>query len=134
MEQLIIDEAKNTPGIKLNSETGILEINGKSLPENAFEFYKPIFKWIEEYKEKPNTTTVLNIQLSYFNIDTALCLTDILKEFEAIHKNGKKIEINWIYNDEYMLESGQEYSSFINIPMHFVEKEPMKIEFPFSFN
>lgn len=134
MEQLKIDESRNTPSVIFNSVTGILEINGKSLPDNAFEFYKPVFDWILIYKAHPNDFTLINIKFSFFNVDTALCLTTILKEFEAMYVLGNQVKINWIYTDEFMLESGEEFSSFIDVPIEFIEQEPCKIEFPFFFN
>lgn len=134
MEKLIIGETINTPEILFNFQTGVLEISGKSLPENAFQFYKPIYEWISKYKTQPKNFTLINIKFSFFNVDTALCLSNILKEIESIHNNGNTVKINWIYTDEYMLESGEEFNSFIDVPMNFIEQEPCRVEFPFFYN
>lgn len=134
IEQLIIEESRNTPSVIFNCETGILEINGKSIPDNAYEFYKPVFDWLIKYKIQPKDFTLINLKFSFFNVDTALCLSNILKEIESMYITGNPVKINWIYTDEYMLESGEEFSSFINVPMDFIEQEPSKVEFPFFFN
>ena len=41
MDPLIIEESIKTPSITFNPNTGVLEIKGKSIPENSLEFYKP---------------------------------------------------------------------------------------------
>ena len=42
MDKISIEGTPKTPGIKLDPEAGIIEISGRSIPENSIEFYKPV--------------------------------------------------------------------------------------------
>ena len=117
------EQTKNTPFINFNEETGVFEMKGKSIPENSFQFYKPLFEWLDNYIQKPAAKSVLNIQLDYFNTSSAKCIVDIFKKLEQIHKNDKgEATINWLYyeEDEDMLEAGEDYASIISIPFNLV--------------
>ena len=34
-------------------KAGIMEIKGRSIPENSIEFYKPLVDWLDEYAKSP---------------------------------------------------------------------------------
>lgn len=71
----------------------ILEIRGRSIPENSIEFYKPLVEHLEKYAQKPQSATNVNIQLEYFNTSSSKCILDVFKKLEAIHKGGSAIAI-----------------------------------------
>lgn len=56
---MIFEKTKSTPTVVLDKSKGIFEISGKSLPEDAMEFYLPIVEWSQSYLQNPNTTTIL---------------------------------------------------------------------------
>ena len=68
MDPIVIEGTPKTPVVNFNSNAGVLEIKGRSIPENAIEFYKPLIEWIESYGSGPKETTNVNIQLEYFNV------------------------------------------------------------------
>ena len=39
MDTLVIEGSAKTPDIKFNPQTGVVEIKGRSIPENSIEFY-----------------------------------------------------------------------------------------------
>lgn len=123
MEQMIIEGTPKTPSIKFNQEEGIIEIKGRSIPENSIEFYKPVVEWLEKYAKSPLKKTLVNIQLEYFNTSSSKCLLDIFKKLEAIHKSKNEVIINWYYeeDDEDMLEAGEDYESIIRVPFKMIE-------------
>lgn len=123
MEPIIIDGTTKTPAVKLDAENGILEIKGRSIPENSIEFYKPIVDWLEDYAKKPVKRTQVNIQLEYFNTSSSKCILDVLKKLESIYKAKNEVIINWYYeeDDEDMLEAGEDYESIIRVPFKMVE-------------
>ncbi len=123
MEPIIIDGTTKTPAVKLDAENGILEIKGRSIPENSIEFYKPIVDWLEDYAKKPVKMTQVNIQLEYFNTSSSKCILDVFKKLEAIHKAKNEVIINWYYeeDDEDMLEAGEDYESIIRVPFKMIE-------------
>jgi len=123
MEPLIIEGTLKTPTVRFDAEEGVIEIKGRSIPENSVEFYKPLVDWLEEYKKNPKPKTTVNIQLEYFNTSSSKCILDVFKKLEAIHKAKNEVEINWYYeeDDEDMLEAGEDYESIIRIPFKMIE-------------
>lgn len=118
-----IEGTPKTPSITLNPESGIIEIKGRSIPENSIEFYKPIVDWLEDYAKAPKEKTVVNIQLEYFNTSSSKCILDVFKKLENLKKGKNDIVVNWYYeeDDEDMLEAGEDYESIIKVPFKMIE-------------
>jgi len=125
METIIREGTPKTPYVRLDGENGLVEIKGRSIPENSVEFYKPLIDWLEKYGSDPSNETNVNIQLEYFNTSSSKCILDIFKRLELIHKKGNPVEINWYYeeDDEDMFEAGEDYQSIISIPFKMIEME-----------
>ncbi|MBI9063526.1 MAG: DUF1987 domain-containing protein [Marinilabiliaceae bacterium] len=125
METIIREGTPKTPYVRLDGENGLVEIKGRSIPENSVEFYKPLIDWLEKYGNDPSNETNVNIQLEYFNTSSSKCILDIFKRLELIHKKGNPVEINWYYeeDDEDMFEAGEDYQSIISIPFKMIEME-----------
>jgi len=123
MEPISIEGSPKTPTVKFDASEGIIEIKGRSIPENSIEFYKPLVDWLDEYKKDPLPLTKVNIQLEYFNTSSSKCILDVFKKLEAIHKARHDVEVNWYYeeDDEDMLEAGEDYESIIRIPFKMIE-------------
>jgi hypothetical protein len=123
MEPISIEGTPKTPTVKFDANDGVIEIKGRSIPENSIEFYKPLVDWLEEYKNDPLPMTKVNIQLEYFNTSSSKCILDVFKKLETIHKAKHDVEINWYYeeDDEDMLEAGEDYESIIRIPFKMIE-------------
>lgn len=123
MEFVNIEGTPKTPTITLNPESGIIEIKGRSIPENSIEFYKPIVDWLEDYTKAPKDKTVVNIQLEYFNTSSSKCILDVFKKLENIKKGKNDVVVNWYYeeDDEDMLEAGEDYESIIKVPFKMIE-------------
>ncbi len=125
METIIREGTPKTPYVRLDGEKGLIEIKGRSIPENSVEFYKPLIDWLDKYGNVPLEVTNVNIQLEYFNTSSSKCILDIFKKLELIYKKGSKVQINWYYeeDDEDMFEAGEDYQSIINIPFTMIEME-----------
>ena len=123
MESISIEGTTKTPTVKLNPETGVVEIKGRSIPENSIEFYRPIIEWLDEYAKNPHKKTTVNVQLEYFNTSSSKCILDIFKKLESLKKARNEVVINWYYeeDDEDMLESGEDYESIIRVPFKMIE-------------
>jgi hypothetical protein len=123
MEPINIEGTPKTPSIKFLSEEGVIEIKGRSIPENSIEFYKPLVDWLEAYAKDPLKKTLVNIQLEYFNTSSSKCILDVFKKLESIHKSKHDVVINWYYeeDDEDMLEAGEDYESIIRVPFKMIE-------------
>jgi len=127
METLSLQGSPKTPTVEMNAESGVIEIKGRSIPENSIDFYRPVVEWLDKYAENPAGETVVNIQLEYFNTSSSKCILDVFKKLETVYKkNGEKgVVINWYYeeDDEDMLEAGEDYQSILKIPFKMIELE-----------
>lgn len=125
MENLVIEGTPKTPTIKFQPEDGKLLIQGRSIPENSIEFYKPLVDSLEAYAGTPKETTNVDIVLEYFNTSSSKCILDVFKKLEKINAEKSGVIINWHYeeDDEDMLEAGEDYQAIINIPFKMVEIE-----------
>ena len=123
MNTLSIEGTPKTPTVRFDGSKGIIEIKGRSIPENSIEFYRTLVNWLEEYAQVAQPQTQVNIQLEYFNTSSSKCILDVFKKLEAIHKVNQGVSINWFYDedDEDMLEAGQDYETIIRIPFTMIE-------------
>ncbi len=123
MEPISIEGTPKTPTVKLDSLQGLMEIKGRSNPENSKIFYEPLIDWLEEYAKDPGDKTIVNIQLEHFNTSSSKCILDVFKKLESIYKAKHEVVINWHYekDDEEILEAGEDYESFTGIPFKMIE-------------
>lgn len=125
METLKIEETKYTPSIELNQSTGTISIIGKSYPENTFEFYEPVMKWIEEYFDgNAIEETTINLEIIYFNSSSSKLFFDFFDLLEE-NNNDHKITINWIYDEENesALEAGEDFQEdFEDLTINLLSK------------
>jgi hypothetical protein len=121
MENLILKATDDTPEIIFDKKKGVFKITGKSLPEDVIEFYTPIFSWLEQYAGNPNDETLFQVQVSYFNSASQRALNEIFSILARIPVKGKKVEVEWYYNedDDEMKETGKEYADITNLPFHY---------------
>ena len=124
MENLKLEATKYTPEINLDTN-GTISLSGKSYPENTFEFYAPMMKWLEEYFETSAADkTVVNIEIIYFNSSSSKLFFDFFDLLEE-NSNDHKIEINWIYDEENesALEAGEDFiEDFEELTINLVQK------------
>jgi len=120
---MTIEGTPKTPSITLDAQKGVVEIKGRSIPENAVDFFQPVYEWIDKYTLEPLTQTTVNLKLEYFNTSSSKCILTILKKFEKLDReNQSKITINWYYeeDDEDMLEAGEDFDVIIQIPFKMI--------------
>jgi hypothetical protein len=119
MENLKIEPGIKTPHILFVYETGMLELKGKSIPENSVEFYRPVYEWLDAYAQQPKSKTQITVGLEYFNTSSSKCLLDIFRKLEAVQKNSKsEVTVIWLYEeeDEDMMEAGDDYRTIVKLP------------------
>ena len=115
-KQFIIEKTKKTPRVFFDTDAGILDIKGYSLPSDAKEFYTPLFVVVEEYLKSPQQQTELNFYIEYFNTSSSKVILQLMKTFSVLKDMGKDIVCNWFVDEEDadMIEAGNEYKSIIN--------------------
>ncbi|UXP32295.1 DUF1987 domain-containing protein [Reichenbachiella agarivorans] len=123
MSKLVFRPTRITPLIFFDPDRGLLELRGKSSPENAIGFYSKLINGIEAFAEHGDRGLVANFKLEYFNTSSSKCIFDILKKLMLIEKNGKKLSINWYYEeyDEDMQEAGEDYADLLGTTFNYIE-------------
>ncbi len=119
---LTISPQKSTLGVKFNVHSGILELSGASYPPNAFEFFNPLMKWIENYIHQIRNAITLNLHFSFINTSSSKCLLDMLHILKRYHLMGGEVFINWYYRegDEIIYETGAEICDEIGLPIRII--------------
>ena len=123
MESLIIQSTEDTPQIDFDLGTGVFSISGRSLPENAIEFYIPVLEWIDALlNESSSKQYIFEIKLEYFNTASSKQIAKMLLMIEK-YIESHDILIRWCYEkeDNDMLVSGNQYSKFLKLTFEFVE-------------
>lgn len=121
MESLRIEETALTPFINFDSATGLMEIIGRSIPENSDEFWMPVLSWFESYVQSANERTVVKISLEYFNISSSKRILFLLYKLNDLSETGKNVCVEWHHrqSDEDMYEVGQDYAYMVKVPFEF---------------
>jgi len=112
-----------TPSIEFDSVQGLIEIKGRSNPENTLDFYRPLVAWVDEYVQNPAEKTIVNVHLEHFNTSSSKSILEVFRALEPIHKIKKgDIVVNWFYedDDEDILEAGENYESITGLPFRMV--------------
>lgn len=122
MDNIKIKGTSKTPEVNFIAETGKLEITGRSIPENSYQFYEPLLTWLDEYAKEPQENTVLSFQLDYFNTSSSMYILGILKKLEKIFLADNLVKVRWIYelDDEDMLQTGEDFKQIVKLPIDMV--------------
>jgi hypothetical protein len=120
MEKYTIEGSPKTPNINFDLIGGILEIKGRSIPENALDFYKPLIEWMGEWVKASPAKTEFHVHLEYFNTSSSKCLLDLFRKLEPL---GDNATVLWHYesDDEDMLEAGEDYEAILSVPFRMVK-------------
>lgn len=123
MEDLLIHATSHTPYIHFEAKSGEMEIKGRSIPDQPDEFWIPILNWFETYLMNPNFSTVIKIDLEYFNISSSKRILFLLYKLNELADSGKEVHVEWLYRqtDEDMYEVGQDYAYMVKVPFIFKE-------------
>jgi len=122
METLLIEQTDDSPRVVLDPVDKLFEISGKSLPEDVLEFYQPVLDWLNAYRKEPDSETIFNIRLIYFNTASSKLIMDIFLIFEEMVEEGHNVLIKWHSHktDEDMQEAGSEFEEMIAVPFEHV--------------
>ena len=127
MEQYKVEATKFTPFVSLDAEKNLVEIKGESYPENTAEFFSPIVSWLQTYFGDPDSQMLqVNMEIIYFNSSSSKVLMDIFDLFEENAREGKKVVVDWIYDqeNESALEYGEEFQEDLkDVTFNLVVKE-----------
>jgi hypothetical protein len=117
VENLAIEATKSSPYVHFDASAGLLEISGKSYPENAAKFFAPIFSWLNEYLANAEVQLVtVDMELIYFNSSSSKALMNVFEILDEAASSGKHIVVNWLYHEDNdtILEAGEEFKDEVS--------------------
>lgn len=122
MQKLFIEQTKGSPRIDFDPESNTLVMQGQSYPENAFKFYEPVFKWVDDYLAGCKAATLIEVNLSYVNTSSSKCIMMLLEKFEEAYQNGMPLTLNWHYDveNESELECAEEFKEDVTFPFNII--------------
>ena len=118
-----VEKTRTTPHVSI--DLGQITIKGRSIPEDAFEFFEPVLEACREYIIKPAKHTIVLIHLDYVNSGSKKYLANIFTVLEKSYLDGNGYEITWTYDsdDEAMLDLGNDLKGIIKIPISIKASE-----------
>ncbi len=118
MNNLTINADKDTLNISCNSATGMIEMAGISYPQDAADFFNPVFDWLESYINEVGGQVILNLYIDYLNTSSTKCLFDFIDRLEDYYKQGNPVQVNWYHepHDEDIKETGLEFQEDMELP------------------
>ncbi len=121
---LIIEPKTNSFGIYFDTKTGNMKIYGTSSCVDTSAFFNPILAWLERYKQYPNRSILIDINIEYFNTIACKYILDILEVFDGIKKSGltSSVIINWYCKEEdlEMMEAYQDIENILELKMNLI--------------
>lgn len=97
MTTLDVKKTKSSPALWYDPARGLLGIIGESYPENSFEFYAPLFAWLQA--NLPALPSLrLEVNVPYMNSSSTKCMLDLLDLLAAAYAAGKPVELDWYYD------------------------------------
>lgn len=118
MMLLEIEGTTTTPNIVCDPEKGRVYMAGDSYPENSFEFFNALLKWIEDYLTEEEKPLELELRLVYLNTSSVKVMMDIFDMLEDTYLRGRKISLTWFYDNrnERVMDLAEEFKEDCTFP------------------
>lgn len=119
---LHIAESRHTPEVKLDATGGNWYISGKSFPENAEKFYRPIIDWLEALDRGSGHTLHVEIALHYINSSSVFTLLELISTIKKLNDGNWEISVDWLHDvdDEDIRRIGEDYVRLTSLQMRLV--------------
>jgi hypothetical protein len=110
MSSIELKETSHSPRV-ICRPNGEITLYGRSIPENAIDFYMPILKWLEGYKNSPASETNYTFELDYINSISFKMIYEVLKVGRQLKESGHTVNVEWKYeeDDEEILDQGKTF-------------------------
>ncbi len=120
-----LEGALDSPEVLLDKKGGLIKLTGRSLPEDAKNFYKPIMDWIASYANSTKINTRVIFQYEYINSSSSKMILELLDLIKQVFEKEKEdlLYVEWRYLDEDddMLEAGEDFEERAGINFNFVK-------------
>ncbi len=121
MNGLYIKGTSKTPEVDFTS--GVIQLSGRSIPEDAVSFYQPLIRWVSAYIENPEKFTKVNFRIEYINSGSNRFIYAIFKLLDDSFIRGNDIAVTWYYeeDDDTIKGLGKDFQSLLKVPIKLVE-------------
>ncbi|MHC1704845.1 MAG: DUF1987 domain-containing protein [Tenuifilaceae bacterium] len=118
---LYIKGTSKTPEVDFSP--GVVQLSGRSIPEDAVAFYQPLLRWVHSYVEHPEQFTKVNFKIEYINSGSNRFIFAIFKLFDDCFSSGHEVSITWYYeeDDDTIKGLGKDFQSLLKVPIKLVE-------------
>ncbi|ALM84997.1 biofilm regulation phosphoprotein SiaC [Bordetella sp. N] len=124
MNDLNIPATQSTPAIESDASRGVLVLRGDSYPENSFELFGPVIKWVDDYLANSQAPLALSLELQYLNTSSVKAVMDIFDLLEAAHADERQVSVVWFYDarNERVGELAEEFKEDCTFPFEVVSR------------
>jgi hypothetical protein len=122
MNDLTIAATQSTPGIRTDRAAGLLAMSGDSYPENSFELFGPVIRWVEQFLESASQPLQLELRLLYLNTSSIRAMMDIFDLLEEAHRRQRPVRVRWYYDhrNERVRELAEEFAEDCSFPFEIL--------------
>ena len=127
MEKFQTPAMEDTPLVSFDHLSGVFKIEGKSFPESAWDFYNPLFQWIDQYTKVPLEKTELAFRMDYVDSSSLKCFVEIGSKLKEMVQENRTFTMIWLFAEEdvEMKEIGE---SLADVLGSWVEVKAIKEE------
>jgi len=93
-----IPATQSTPEIHADWQAGTLFMKGDSYPENTFDLFDQVIRWVEALLSETDTRLDVDLHLVYLNTSSIRAMIDMLDLLESAHGNGRSLGLRWYYD------------------------------------
>jgi hypothetical protein len=111
MQKFFIEASKHSPKILVDFKESLVEISGRSYPENGIHFYKEPMNMIKLLVDS-NKKALVKLDISYLNSASSRAMSEIFEMLESLKLNGAALDVIWFYDDDNELskEVGDDFA------------------------
>ncbi len=123
MENLYIPKTLNSFEVDFNVSNGNCKLTGSSYPENAPEFFKPVFAWVNKYASEIGEKINFIFTIDYLNSGSIKLIFELVELLDKLNKVGIDVNIDWHYKyiDEDIKELGEEFVETVTCKFNLIE-------------
>ena len=118
MELIEKESTATSPEVKMIPEGRVI-FSGKSMMENAIEFYDDLHAWIDAYINSGKEELKLEFDFVYFNSTSA---KQLLKMLMNLDESKVKCQVDWKHPKDHDILKfrGAELESMLNMEFNYV--------------
>jgi hypothetical protein len=123
-EKVLIAKTSKTPYVMVDSVEGLIDLRGRSIPEDAVEFYEHLIGAIDKIKWAGDSVLDVVIQLEYIGTQSARMIYRLLKKLEEHHDlNEMDLNLKWFCekDDESGHDDAHDFKALVSFPFEIIE-------------